>query len=346
MATVDCEREIADLRPGEHLLFLHESEAEQREWTVPFLCEGLERGEQVMYALDMTSPETVVRDLQAAGLDAEAYLHSGQLGLLSVREVYFPGGCFDPEAMLHAWDRLVDQALEQGYTGLRVTAEMTWGLRRWPGSRRMLEYEYKVNSLFPDRLFIALCQYDQRRFSAAELLEAIAVHPEVVTARGRHQNLFFSASQSYCGAEVAENLLRFRLECMETRTNLRRALEEQASLAATVLDAVAAMIMILDGEGRVVFLNQAMEQALGYCTHEVKGQTAWELLASPQERDDLRRLLAGAEQDPAPPVFTACFTTREGQPRRLRCTCGAPPIPSASQRRIVITATAAPEPPA
>lgn len=210
----------------------------------------------------------------------------------------------------------------------------------------MLEYEYKVNALFADRLFIALCQYDQRRFSAAELLEGIAVHPEVVTARGRHQNLFFAGSQSYCGGDVAENLLRFRLECMEMRTNLRRALEEQAGLAATVLDAVAAMIMVLDGEGRVVFLNQAMEQALGYNTHEVKGQIAWELLASPQERDALRLLLGGVEGDPAPPVFTACFSTREGEQQRLRCTLCAPPAQTASRRRIVITAAAAPEPPA
>jgi len=110
MATVDCEREMADLHPGDHLLFLHESEREQRDWITPFLCEGLERGEQVKYALDVTRPETVVCHLQAAGIDAEACLHSGQLELPSVREVYFPGGRFDPEAMLRAWDSLIEQA--------------------------------------------------------------------------------------------------------------------------------------------------------------------------------------------------------------------------------------------
>ena len=45
-------RTITDLRPGDHLCCLYETEEQHRAVVTPFLRQGLERGEKVLYIVD------------------------------------------------------------------------------------------------------------------------------------------------------------------------------------------------------------------------------------------------------------------------------------------------------
>lgn len=63
MTHVYSPRTMADLRPGEHLCLLHETEEEHRAVLTLFLRQGLERGEKVLYVADTRPDDSILRVL-------------------------------------------------------------------------------------------------------------------------------------------------------------------------------------------------------------------------------------------------------------------------------------------
>ncbi|MFD0664045.1 MEDS domain-containing protein [Thermocatellispora tengchongensis] len=63
-----------------------------------------------------------------------------------------------------------------------MAVDMGWTARLAPGLDRLVSYEREVNRIFSEGYAMALCCYDRRLFTAAELERLGAAHPG--TARG------------------------------------------------------------------------------------------------------------------------------------------------------------------
>lgn len=291
----DYRTEVSDLRPGDHLLGLFDSEEEHRAWVTPFLLEGLERGEKVSYLYDSHTPDTILEYLREGGLPPEQCVASGQLSFDPAREAICGGDCFDPDLALDAFARQAEEAIEHGYTGLRLTAEMTWCLSTQAGCERYLEYECKSNAYLPESLCIVLCQYDRGRFAPHQLLEVLAIHPWVISAEGKHRNLYY-ADPAHIGAEdPCGELLHGRLRRMQSVNRAVRSHQDERERTCEMLDAIAVPVLALDQEGRLASLNLAAAEAFGAALEEGRGQAAWQLLAAPGERRALHALFREAE---------------------------------------------------
>src|SRR5438552_10432458 len=107
----ELERQLAELRSGEHLCALSESAAERLEVLVPFLRQGLDRGECCLYVADEAAQRGVARALAAAGVDVAAATERGALLPATQAEAYFPGGAFEPRATLDFWRQSEQRAL-------------------------------------------------------------------------------------------------------------------------------------------------------------------------------------------------------------------------------------------
>jgi hypothetical protein len=165
------------LRAGDHVCLLYPSEAEREEHVVHYLSEGLKNGEKVLYAVDDPSAGRVLGYLKKTGIPIKQYQKSGQMEIHSTASVYAPGGRFDPSEMIARIKMLYEQALKEGYQGLRGTGEMTWALKGWPGSERLAEYELRLNSALAGTQCTALCQYDSAQFKPSALKNIRAAHP-------------------------------------------------------------------------------------------------------------------------------------------------------------------------
>src|SRR5665647_1367853 len=77
---------IEDLQPGNNLCCIYDTEEEHRELLTPYLKNGLDKHEKVIYIVDAHTAETVLGYLRDAGVEVEPYLSSGQLAILSVGE--------------------------------------------------------------------------------------------------------------------------------------------------------------------------------------------------------------------------------------------------------------------
>ena len=80
----ELEQRIAGLSPGDHLCCIYETEGEHRALLTPFMRQGLERGEKVIYIVDAHTAEEVLIYLREDGVELDSYLQSGQLGIVTV----------------------------------------------------------------------------------------------------------------------------------------------------------------------------------------------------------------------------------------------------------------------
>jgi len=176
MTSAHTLRMIRDLKPADHLCCLYETEEEHRALLAPYLRQGLEMDEKVLYIVDAHTAETVLKYLRDDGVKVEPYLTDGQLSILTASDAYMRDRVFNPDRMIDLLRSETERALAQGYSALRVTGEMTWALRGLPGSERLIEYEAKLNRFLPGSKCLALCQYDRQRFQPDVLLDVLATH--------------------------------------------------------------------------------------------------------------------------------------------------------------------------
>ena len=146
------------VRPGDHVCWLYRSEGEQRAFLTPYVRQGLEGGEKVVYIGDGRGVVDALGYLRDDGVEVEGLLASGQLRVLTAEDAYLRGGAFDPDGMIALLRRETARALAKGYAALRVTGEMSWALRAAPGAERLIEYEAKLNDFFPDSKCLGVCQ--------------------------------------------------------------------------------------------------------------------------------------------------------------------------------------------
>jgi PAS domain S-box-containing protein len=87
-------------------------------------------------------------------------------------------------------------------------------------------------------------------------------------------------------------------------------------LAETVLDAVDALVVVVDAEGRIVRFNRACERATGYDFEEIEGVPVWDVFIAP-ERVDAARTRFFRWRDGRGPTVVDLYWIRKDGHRRL-----------------------------
>ncbi|MFP2927471.1 MEDS domain-containing protein [Pyxidicoccus sp. 3LG] len=219
-------QQIHRLGHGDHVCLIYETFEEQMAALVPFFQEGLARGECCAYIVDERTAEEVAAALAARGTDVEAALASGALRFLTKRDAYLRSGAFDPQAMIAFLKQTQDETLAAGFTGLRVTGEMTWALGPETGCERVIEYEALINDFFTGSRSLAICQYNRCRFPAEIIRDTLRTHPVAVVGNEVHENLFYETPEMVLGKESASTRVDWMVtQLQRVRTGERRLVE-------------------------------------------------------------------------------------------------------------------------
>lgn len=161
-----------DFGLGEHIAYFFRGNAERLSFVIPYVVSGLRRNERCVYIADENSVATIVAELKWAGIDVGAMTASGALNVATKHETYLRYGIFEPERMIADLDRDVKSALGNGFSGLRVTGEMSWALDLPSTLAHLCDYEEELCRLWPTQLG-GLCQYNETLFPA-DLVERMA----------------------------------------------------------------------------------------------------------------------------------------------------------------------------
>ena len=107
-----------------HVCWSYATDAEHRDFLVEFFAAGLAANERLMYLAPPEQLQSTLSELAAAGLDIDSMRERKALRVDDLDKAYLIDGALRPDVYLAGHALLVGQALRDGYSGLRVCAEI------------------------------------------------------------------------------------------------------------------------------------------------------------------------------------------------------------------------------
>lgn len=140
-ATLGTERHIC--------AFFHSADEEYRV-LLPFIREGIERGEKAFHIVDPSLMDDHFRRLQESGIDTRTTVDRGQLVVRRWQDAYLRDGHFDQDRMLALIQEVLAAGPAEGFSLTRLVAHMEWALEDFPGVDDLVEYETRLNFILPN----------------------------------------------------------------------------------------------------------------------------------------------------------------------------------------------------
>ena len=162
---------------ADHLCWVYADDAAFDEAAHAFLAGGLARGERVLCV-----GERVIEGLRTAGTlarDLPDLIAEGSVETLPLTEAYEAAGPFLPERQLTYYDAATRRALDAGYRGLRVIAEVS-DLAADPALRAdLVRWEHLADDYAAHGSgFSAMCAY-RADLGPAAVADVASVHPMI-----------------------------------------------------------------------------------------------------------------------------------------------------------------------
>ncbi|AEH37952.1 MEDS domain-containing protein [Halopiger xanaduensis] len=211
---------------NDHFALIYDAPADQFAAVVPFLRQGLERGEQCVYVTDKDSVDAVRTALRDGGIDVEAAVASGSLVVETFQNTYLKNGAFDVDEMISFYADVIDEVNAE-YEGFRLAAEMSWILESDVAIEETMTYESKVNDLFDDEDAVAVCQYDRNRFPPEVIRDVVRVHPHLIYDDTVCHNFYYTPPEEFCGPNQPTHELDRMLGTLRERTEAKTELQER-----------------------------------------------------------------------------------------------------------------------
>ena len=105
---------------------------------------------------------------------------------------------------------------------------------------------------------------------------------------------------------------------IQARQTAQQTANQEANFTEAIFQTTQALILALDGDGRIVRWNRFCETLSGYTLAEVKQQPFWEILVPAEEQAHMRECFAQIVQGKAVGLQEHHWLTRTGERRRIR----------------------------
>lgn len=141
------------------------------------------------------SEAATVRSFKKVGFDVSKAVKNKSLRIFEMNATYLPHGQFVTEYMLSNVSSFIENAKEEGYSGLRTAGEMCWTMKHEEAVAAAIDYEHKVNNLAPpDSNFIGLCLYPMQNEDNKIIHGAVRSHPSFIYDGQIRLNPYYSTA--------------------------------------------------------------------------------------------------------------------------------------------------------
>lgn len=238
-----------DIPWGTHFCQLYQTKEDLIDILVPYFKAGLENNE---FCIWITSPPLGVDEahqlLGNALPNFGIFLEKGQIEIIPYNNWYIQEGVFDPERVLTSWTEKLDEALNKGYDGLRIS-----GNASWLGEENLnsfVNYEEEIQKIITNHKIIALCNYSLYEFTTHEIIDMVI----------KHQFFLIKSSGNW-------TLLENRQEKVEEA--FKKADKHRGRLQ-TIIDNLPVGLSITDENGALVLVNDIAIEILGAEVHTLE----------------------------------------------------------------------------
>jgi anti-anti-sigma regulatory factor len=158
---------------SDHACWAYESGDERAALAASWLRDGLRIGQRCLYVGDGSADE-LLAELEVEPELADAF-ESGALQVAPAAAVYDLTTPIDAVAQLARYAAVVDEAMHDGYRGLRVAADISPLVEDEKRRPAHVRWEQIADRYIADHPFAPLCIYDARRVGAIDAI--VCVHP-------------------------------------------------------------------------------------------------------------------------------------------------------------------------
>jgi len=253
--------------PQSHYCLIYDDMACYRKAALRFIQQGLENNEKCVMATDAYSHDSIVADFEEKGLKAGEYIENGRLVLLDVTESYSASSGFDPDHTVRIWQNLIDQAVSQGFNGLRAAGEATFAMEDTVSGENLICYENLINrDLFPYYPFTSLCVYDKNRYPAHIIKAAITAHPNLIyNDRWYDRNIYYIPPEIYFGGTDGKREVDSLLYNIKKNNDTEKAIKESESKFRSLFyETKIPMLLIDPADGDILDANNFACEYYGY----------------------------------------------------------------------------------
>ncbi|MGW2230783.1 MEDS domain-containing protein [Streptomyces formicae] len=220
---------VGEMRPGDHLLLGYATDEERETVLAAFLLDGLANGHRgLLLTASGAPPGELLGFLRREGCDVSEELAACRLKVNA--RLGAPGGLWDLDELVR---REAEQAVADGYLGLRVALEVPRGQDEGAAPKGLCDTERLLDPVFQSLPVLGLCQYDQRAYDRHELASLGALHHGRAIADHIWQDELLRITRTFTPPGLA---LRGEVDDSNV-TAVARALRGEAERAADRRDA-------------------------------------------------------------------------------------------------------------
>ena len=112
-------------------------------------------------------------------------------------------------------------------------------------------------------------------------------------------------------------ILRQRVQYMYRAREAAEALQNERDFASAVVDTAAALVLVLDAQGRILRFNRTCQVTSGYRHEEVEGQAVWDVLSDKTGADSDRLMFEDLIAEKRTRHYEGTLTTKGGVDRSI-----------------------------
>jgi hypothetical protein len=174
-----------------HVCAFFSSPQEEYATLLPFVRDGLERGERAYHVLPARYRQEHLDQLRSAGIDVRAAQQRRQLEVATPEEVYLRSGRFSKEAMLEVIQEALRAGSMLGFPLTRLIAHAEAVLQDGSVANEWIEYETRLNDVLPHYHDPVICTYDANLLNGAIAVDILRTHPVAIIGGRLYENPFF-----------------------------------------------------------------------------------------------------------------------------------------------------------
>jgi hypothetical protein len=181
-----------------HVCAFFANDDEEYRVLLPFIREGLSRGDKTVNVVNPEAREDHLQRLAQAGIDSAVPLKSGQLQIRINTEVYLRDGRFDQDRMLAAFEEMASSArTAEGFPMSRIVCRMDWASGDQSRIDDVIEFESRVDQVWRRYDDAVICTYHLGQLSGDAVIDIMRTHPMVIIGGHLQQNPFFTRPEEF-----------------------------------------------------------------------------------------------------------------------------------------------------
>jgi hypothetical protein len=166
------------IRWGTHIAQIYKDKGEMAEVLVPYIENGLADNELCAWVTSEMSVEEARETISKEIPDTNKYINTGQLQFCSCQDWYLPSGRFDVQHALDKAHRKYQEALSNGYSGLRITGNSFWLEESdWDS---FMQYEGLLDDAVQTIKALVVCTYKESKCNKDNIDDVMNKHAYVI----------------------------------------------------------------------------------------------------------------------------------------------------------------------